>query len=83
MSHRLYIGNLPWNATEDDVKNFFASISPTFVKLVVDKTTGRSRGFAFLETKTPENEVIEQFNRQDFGGRLLVVNTANERKQNG
>lgn len=83
MKNRLYIGNLPWTATEDDVRNYFASIAPTFVKLVMEKDTGRSRGFAFLETDAGEEEVIAQFNGQDFGGRSLVVNVANERKRAG
>lgn len=80
---RLYIGNLPWTATQEDVKNYFAAISPSFVKLVMEKDTGRSRGFAFIETDASEDEVIQQFNGQDFGGRSLVVNVANERKRAG
>lgn len=81
---RLYIGNLPWTATQEDVKNFFAAVSPSFVKLVMEKENPtRSRGFAFIETDASEEEVIEQFNGQDFGGRSLVVNVANERKRAG
>ena len=83
MKSRLYIGNLPWTASEDDVRSYFAGISPTFVKVVTDKDTGRSRGFAFIETIEDADDVIAQYNSQDFGGRKLVVNVANERKRAG
>ncbi len=78
---KLYVGNLPWTASEDDVRELFSSIGVCeSVALITDRETGRSRGFAFVEMdRADANKAISQLNGQDFGGRPLRVNEAQER----
>ena len=84
MEKRLYVGNLSYNSTEDDLKELFAQ-SGTVVscQLMIDKFTSRSRGFAFVEMDTVEeaNKAVETFNEQDFQGRSLRVNIAKPREE--
>ena len=78
---KLYVGNLPWTATEDDLQNLFAPIGPTnSISLITDRETGRSRGFGFVELGDAEAEAaISKLDGKDFGGRPLRVNEAQER----
>ena len=76
---RLFVGNLPFDVTEQEVREFFASIGPlTFLHLPVDRDTGKPRGFAFVEFADPKQaqEAIEKFNQALFGGRPLSINEA-------
>ena len=77
----LYVGNLPFSASEDDVEALFSQHgSVTGVKLISDRETGRPRGFGFVEMDEPgANAAIEALNGSDMGGRPLRVNQANER----
>lgn len=76
----IYIGNLPFETTDDDLKQAFeAHGEVASVQIIVDKFTGRSRGFAFVEMpdEASGQTAIEQLNNVDFGGRQLKVTKAN------
>lgn len=86
MSVRLFVGNLPYQATEEDVRTHFSAVAPpTRVAIPVDRDTGRPRGFAFVEYESPAQaqEAIQRFNGQPFMGRSLAVNEARAREDRG
>jgi len=87
MGTRLYVGNLPFSADEQQVRELFSQNGRTVteVKLVTDRDTGRLRGFGFVEMGTSEeaDAAIRAMNGQDFGGRALTVNEAKERSSRG
>ena len=83
MAVRLFIGNLPYGATEADLKAHFAAIAePSHVVMPVDRETGRPRGFAFVEfiDREKAEEVIRKFDAQPFQGRNLAVSEARARE---
>jgi cold-inducible RNA-binding protein len=80
---RLFIGNLPYGATEADLRAHFATIAePSHVVMPVDRETGRPRGFAFVEfaERAVAEEVIRKFDAQPFQGRSLAVSEARARE---
>jgi RNA recognition motif-containing protein len=83
MTRRLYVGNLPYDATEKQIRQAFETEARKVVsiKIVTDKETGRSRGFAFVDLETPEQAkaAIEELNGKDLGGRAMIVNEAEDR----
>lgn len=82
--NRLFVGNLSYQTTESELQDYFAqSGAVVSVNLMVDKVTGKSRGFAFVEYATPEEaaRAVEQFHNQDFQGRALTVNVARPREE--
>lgn len=81
MAKSIYVGNLPWSATEEQVEDLFASFGPVIsVKLVSDRETGRARGFGFVEMDDNEAlSAIEALDNSSFGGRTLRVNEARPR----
>ncbi|MCY7375017.1 MAG: RNA-binding protein [Pyrinomonadaceae bacterium] len=86
MSTKLYVGNLAFGVTSDDLQEHFAQAGTVeSAKVVEDRDTGRSRGFGFVEMASSEEAMaaIEQFNGQDFDGRNLVVNEARPREEGG
>jgi len=86
MSTKLYVGNLPFQTTSDDLRDHFAAAGNVeSAQVVEDRMTGRSRGFGFVEMTTPEEAAaaIEQFNGKDFKGRNLTVNEARPRTDRG
>jgi cold-inducible RNA-binding protein len=87
MGTRLYVGNLPFSADEDQVRELFGRNGRNVVevKLVTDRDTGRPRGFGFVEMGSSEDAdgAIRDLNGQDFGGRPLTVNEARERTSGG
>jgi len=86
MATKLYVGNLPFQTTSDELKDHFAQAgSVESASVVEDRMTGRSRGFGFVEMATPEEAAaaIEQLNGKDFGGRNLTVNEARPRTDRG
>src|SRR6476646_471159 len=86
MATKLYVGNLPFQTTSDELKDHFAQAGNVeSASVVEDRMTGRSRGFGFVEMSTPEEAAaaIEQFNGKDFGGRNLTVNEARPRTDGG
>ncbi|WP_147820799.1 RNA recognition motif domain-containing protein [Salidesulfovibrio onnuriiensis] len=83
MSKNIYVGNLPWSATEDEVRAAFEAYGEvSSVKLVEDRETGRPRGFGFVEMEDAgAAEAIEALDGKDFGGRNLKVNEARPRPE--
>jgi cold-inducible RNA-binding protein len=83
MSMKLYVGNLAFETTSDDLKTLFAEAGTVeSVSLIEDRETGRSRGFGFVEMQTKEEgaAAVEKFNGTEFGGRSLKVNEAKPRE---
>ena len=86
MATKLYVGNLSFRTTSDDLREAFATVGTVESATVIeDRDTGRSGGFGFVEMATPEDAAaaIEQFNGKDFGGRNLTVNEAKPRTDRG
>ena len=84
MSVRLFIGNLPYAATEADLREHLSSVgAPTQIVLPTDRETGRPRGFAFVDYADREvaEEAIRRFNQQPFKGRPLAVSEARPREE--
>jgi RNA recognition motif-containing protein len=83
MTQKLYVGNLPFSATEDTIRDLFSQYGTVHsVRLISDRDTGRPRGFGFVEMDGAQ-EAIQALNGQDFGGRALRVNEAREREDRG
>lgn len=78
MATTLYVGNLPWNTTPDELTNFFNQYGEVISsRIITDRETGRSRGFGFVEIDDGETEqMIQNLNGKDFNGRPLTVNEA-------
>ena len=86
MGKRLYVGNLSFNTTELDLRQLLAdSGNVTDAKLVMDRDTGRPRGFGFVEMSTDAEAAtaINNLNGREFQGRALTVNEAQERSSGG
>ncbi|HTL17889.1 MAG TPA: RNA-binding protein [Patescibacteria group bacterium] len=84
MSARLFVGNLPFTTTENDLQDHFAQAgSVVAVNIMQDRATGRSRGFAFVEMASQEDasKAISMFHQKDFQGRPLTVNEARPREE--
>jgi RNA recognition motif-containing protein len=82
----LFVGNLPYQATEDDLRTHFAQVAPpTQIVRPLDRETGRARGFAFVEyaERAPAEEAIKKFDGQLFMGRPLAVSEARAREAGG
>ena len=82
--NRLFVGNLSYQTAENDLQDYFAQAGAvTSVNLMMDKMTGKSRGFAFVEFATPEeaNKAVEQFHNKEFQGRALTVNVAKPKEE--
>jgi len=83
---RLFVGNLPYQATEEDLRTHFAQVgAPTQIVRPLDRETGRARGFAFVEyaERGPAEEAIKKFDGQLFLGRPLAVSEARARDDRG
>src|SRR5438067_12961367 len=79
MGVRLFVGNLPYDATEDEIRQHFSTVGNlSYVSIPLDRETGKKRGFAFVEYSDAKQaqEAIRQFNNQPFKGRPLAVNEA-------
>jgi RNA recognition motif-containing protein len=84
METKLYVGNLPYSATEEELQSMFAGAGTVkTVTVVRDRDTGRSRGFAFveMETQADAQKAISMMNGKDMGGRALTVNMARPREE--
>ncbi len=81
MAKSIYVGNLPWSASEEQIQSLFAEHGEVIsVKLVSDRDTGRARGFGFVEMDEPgASTAIESLDNSTFGGRTLRVNEAKPR----
>jgi cold-inducible RNA-binding protein len=86
MSMKLYVGNLAFRPTSQDLQELFAQAGTVeSASVVEDRDTGRSRGFAFVEMSSKEEaaSAIEQFNGKEVNGRALKVNEAKPRENRG
>lgn len=82
MSTNLYVGNLSFNTTSDDLRDLFAPFGEVkSASVVMDRETGRSRGFGFVEMNSGGNAAIDALDGKDHGGRALTVNEARPREQ--
>lgn len=84
METRLYVGNLPYAATEEHIKTHFSQAgNVTSVALITDKATGRAKGFGFVEMATAEEteKAISMLHGKDFMGRAITVNVARPREE--
>lgn len=86
MSTKLYVGNLSFRVTSDDLHEYFSQAGAVeSANVVQDRETGRSRGFGFVEMASEDeaNNAIAQFNGQEYDGRNMVVNEARPREDGG
>ena len=82
MSTNIYVGNLPFSATEDEIRGLFSAYGTVErVNLVMDRETGRLRGFGFVEMASGGNEAIAALDQRDLAGRQLTVNLARPREE--
>jgi cold-inducible RNA-binding protein len=84
MNNKLFVGNLSFDTTENDLQDAFAAFGTvTEASLMMDRTTNRSRGFAFITMSTPEEaqKAIAAMNGRDLGGRTVTVNVARPREE--
>jgi cold-inducible RNA-binding protein len=81
---RLFVGNLSYQTMDRDLQEYFSQAGVvTSVNLMLDKFTGKSRGFAFIEMSSPEEatRAVEMFHSKELGGRALTVNIARPREE--
>ena len=86
MTIRLFVGNLNFKTTSEDLQELFGQAGEVqSASVVTDRETGRSRGFGFVEMASQEDgqRAIEQFNGKEYGGRNLTVNEARPREDRG
>jgi cold-inducible RNA-binding protein len=84
MSQKLFVGNLSYNTTENDLQDAFAAFGTVLeANLMMDRATGKPRGFAFVTMSTPEEaeKAIEGLNGKQIDGRALTVNVARPREE--
>jgi len=83
---KLYVGNLPFTATEEELSTKFSAVGTVeSAKLIIDRDTGRSKGFGFVEMSSDSeaSAAIDKFNGQDYGGRPMTVNEARPQERKG
>lgn len=81
---KLYVGNLDYAVTQDQLKEHFAKAGKVVdVVIITDRDTGRGKGFGFVEMSSAEEakKAIEMFHEKDFNGRTIVVNEARPRRE--
>ena len=86
MSNKLFVGNLSFDITENDLQDAFAAHGTVLeANLMLDRVSGRPRGFGFVTMSTPEEaqNAIQALNGHDLGGRALTVNVARPREERG
>jgi RNA recognition motif-containing protein len=82
MNSKLFVGNLSWETSEDDLKEHFGQVGDVeSVRIIVDQMTKKSKGFGFVEMKSPEDakKAIEQLDEKELKGRSLRVSIALDR----
>ncbi len=83
---KLYVGNLPFSTTDDDLREMFSAHGQVVsASIVSDRETGRSRGFGFVELQTPDacQRAVRELNGADLGGRAATVRVAEDRPPGG
>jgi RNA recognition motif-containing protein len=86
MSTKLFVGGLPYSVTDAELSDFFGRAGTvTSARVIMDRETGRSRGFGFVEMSSPEEaqQAISMYNNADMGGRTIVVNEAQPPRDGG
>ena len=86
MTKKVYVGNMPFSATEDDLRSLFERHgSVASVNVIMDRETGRPRGFAFVEMEdaSAADDAIRALDGSDMGGRSLRVNEAQDKRRGG
>lgn len=80
---KLFVGNLPWNITDQDLEEMFSKFGDVdSAKVITDRDTGRSRGFGFVEMgEQSARSAIADLNESELSGRKLTVNEARDRKR--
>ena len=82
MSKNIFVGSLAWGTTSEGIEQAFAQYGVvTSAKVISDRETGRSKGFAFVEMETGGDEAIKALNGSDMDGRQIVVNEARPREE--
>ena len=82
MSTNIYVGNLPFGTTTDEILELFSTYGTVdSVKLIIDRETARSRGFGFVEMASGGREAIAGLDQRELGGRTLTVNEARPREE--
>jgi RNA recognition motif-containing protein len=82
MSTNIYVGNLPFSATAEEIRDLFGAYGTVEnVNLITDRETGRLRGFGFVEMASGGSEAISALNEKEIGGRSLTVNLAKPREE--
>jgi RNA recognition motif-containing protein len=86
MNRKLYVGNLNFSTSEDDLRDLFGQVAPVAsVSMIMDRETGRPRGFAFVEMETSEGaqQAIEKLNNREIAQRTITVNEARPKTEGG
>ena len=86
MNKKLYVGGISFQASEQDLSDFFATVAqPVSAKIITDRETGRSRGFGFVEMASEEDaqKAIDQLNGTELSGRTISVSIAQEKREGG
>lgn len=83
--HRLFIANIPYSATENDIRDFLRDYRALGIRIITDRETGQSRGFAFAELQSADDveAAVADLDGTDLGGRKAVVKVAHEREASG
>ena len=84
MATKLFVGSLSWNTTDDQLKDFFATVGTVVSATVIfDRETNRSKGFGFVEMSSDDEAkaAVDQLNGKDLDGRAIVVNEARPREE--
>lgn len=86
MAKKLFVGGLPYSTTDDQLKEHFSAAGTVVsAQVIIDKFSGRSKGFGFVEMSSDEeaDKAIQMFNGSDFGGRTMAVNEARPKTEDG
>jgi RNA recognition motif-containing protein len=82
MSTNIYVGNLPFSATAEEIQALFGTYGTVEnVRLITDRETGRLRGFGFVEMSSGAQAAVTALNQRELGGRVLTVNLAKPREE--
>jgi RNA recognition motif-containing protein len=78
----IYVGNIPWSTTEDQLKEFFSEQGQVYnARIITERATGRSKGYGFVEVAEEDAERIIEMNGSELDGRKLVINEAKPRPE--
>jgi len=82
MSTNIYVGNLPYSASEEKIQNLFSAYGTVErVNLITDRDTGRLKGFGFVEMSSGAQEAMSSLDQSELDGRILTVNLAKPREE--